>query len=201
MGDDCASGEDSLSLVVRSEGPSSRLRAVDQVVCSRGTGWGLELAGLGSPPLSHQLGQRPSEAGQVLTALRLNTDSPSRRPPLRRRLRNRPKVRGKGESRREQTPRPAAHPSTAPSGPGPRSNACATPAGPAEPAENWGRRSTSFLASFSLFPAGAQSATEYPRFAEKATEQSILEIASRSSMSQPQQQSSQPSLYQSSRAG
>ena len=36
MGDDCASGEDSLSLFVRChQGPSSRLRAVDQVVCSR----------------------------------------------------------------------------------------------------------------------------------------------------------------------
>ena len=33
-----------LSLVMVSEGPSSQLRAVDQVVCLRGTGWALELA-------------------------------------------------------------------------------------------------------------------------------------------------------------
>ena len=43
-----------LSLVVMSAGPSSQLRAVDQVVCLRGTCWALELAGqskLGSPPV------------------------------------------------------------------------------------------------------------------------------------------------------
>ena len=48
-----------LSLVVMSEGPSSPVRAVDQVVCPRGTGWALELAGrskLGDPPVSHKLG-------------------------------------------------------------------------------------------------------------------------------------------------
>ena len=43
------------SLVVVSYGPSSPLRAADQEVFPRGTGWALELAGrrkLGCPPMS-----------------------------------------------------------------------------------------------------------------------------------------------------
>ena len=54
LGDDCLAVQpNKLSLVVVSEGPSSPLRAVDQVGCPRGTGWALELAGrskLGSSP-------------------------------------------------------------------------------------------------------------------------------------------------------
>ena len=61
------------SLVVVSDGPSSPLRAVDQVVCPRGTGWAFELS-------SHpgQLGQRaevgaptvPLPPGQLVPAAR-----------------------------------------------------------------------------------------------------------------------------------
>ena len=72
LGDDCASGAAGqttrLSLVVLSEGPSSPLRAVDQALCACGTGRALEIAGrskLGGPPVSPQLGQRPSQARQA----------------------------------------------------------------------------------------------------------------------------------------
>ena len=50
-----------VSLLVVSDGPSSPLSAAGQVVCPRGSGWALELAGqskLSGPAVSHQLGQR-----------------------------------------------------------------------------------------------------------------------------------------------
>ena len=59
LGDDCASGAAEQtkpgSGVLWANGPSSPLRAVDQEVFPRGTGWALELAGrrkLGCPPMS-----------------------------------------------------------------------------------------------------------------------------------------------------
>ena len=57
-----------LSLIVVSEGPSSPLRAKDQVVCPRGTGWALELSRqskLGRSPVLYQLGKRASQVQQA----------------------------------------------------------------------------------------------------------------------------------------
>ena len=64
-----------LSLVVMSAGPSSQLRAVDQVVCPCGTCWALELALQFSTSWAagpEGPGQ-PSEAGQVVSVHRLRT--------------------------------------------------------------------------------------------------------------------------------
>ena len=57
-----------LCLAVVSDLPSSPQRAAGQVVCPRGTGWALELAGhgeLGCPPVSHHPDQRASQAWQA----------------------------------------------------------------------------------------------------------------------------------------
>ena len=56
-----------VSLLVVSDGPSSPLSAAGQVVCPRGSGWALELAGqskLSGPAVSHQLGQKTSQTRQ-----------------------------------------------------------------------------------------------------------------------------------------